>query len=298
MSSLTFASLLRAPNPGPMTLDGTNTWVLRGQGSAGAVVVDPGPANEGHLALIAATGPIEMIMLTHFHHDHTEGVDRLRELVGDVPVAAADPALCRHTAALRDGDRITAAGVTIEIIRAPGHTSDSVCLLVTGGAERGVCTGDTILGRGTTVVSWPDGNLGDYLATLDKLSMLDGVLTLTGHGPVRADCGQVAREYRAHRDERLVQVGAALAAGARTPAEVVSHVYPELDEVLRPAAESTVRSALDYLDLTLNQALDPTLDATLDATLDPTRDATLDPALNPALDPAFEPMADPTLDPT
>jgi glyoxylase-like metal-dependent hydrolase (beta-lactamase superfamily II) len=247
MSSLTFASLRQAPNPGPMTLDGTNSWLLRGSGSASAVVVDPGPADEGHLASIAAAGSIEMIMLTHFHHDHTEGVGRLLELVGDVPVTAADPALCRGIGPLRHGDRITAASVTIEVIAAPGHTADSVCLLVASGTERYVCSGDTILGRGTTVVSWPDGNLADYLATLDKLSTLDGVPVLTGHGPVRPDCGHIAREYRAHRDERLVQVRAALAAGAQTPTDVVAYVYPDLEAVLRPAAESTVRSALAYL---------------------------------------------------
>jgi glyoxylase-like metal-dependent hydrolase (beta-lactamase superfamily II) len=263
MSSITFASLRQAPNPGPMTLDGTNSWLLRGPGSASAVVIDPGPADEGHLASIAAAGPIQMIVLTHFHHDHIEGVDRLLELVGDVPVSAADPALCREVGPLRDGDRITSAGVTIEVIAAPGHTADSVCLLVTNGAERCVCSGDTILGRGTTVVSWPDGNLADYLVTLDKLSTLDGVPVLTGHGPVRPDCGQIAREYRAHRDERLVQMRAALAAGARTPADIVARVYPDLEAALRPAAESTVRSALAYLDPSLAATAEtPTLGPT------------------------------------
>src|SRR5215475_3608616 len=111
-----FASLLRAPNPGPMTLDGTNTWVLRGPGSGTAVVVDPGPADEGHLAAVAAAGPIELIMLTHRHLDHSEGVPRLLELLDGVPVAAADPALCRGAPPLTDGDRIEAAGVTIEVI--------------------------------------------------------------------------------------------------------------------------------------------------------------------------------------
>ncbi len=270
MSSLTFASLRQAPNPGPMTLDGTNSWLLRGPGSTSAVVVDPGPSDEGHLASIAAAGPIEMIMLSHFHHDHTEGVGRLLELVGDVPVTAADPALCRGIGPLRDGDRITAAGVTIEIIGAPGHTADSVCFLVTSGSQRCLCSGDTILGRGTTVVSWPDGNLADYLGTLDKLSTLDGVPVLTGHGPVRPDCGEIAREYRAHRDERLVQVRAALAAGAQTPADIVAHVYPDLEAVLRPAAESTVRSALAYLRPETDASGDPSRGPGLYQTLDPT----------------------------
>jgi glyoxylase-like metal-dependent hydrolase (beta-lactamase superfamily II) len=137
--------------------------------------------------------------------------------------------------------------VTIEVIATPGHSSDSVCLLVSAGADRGVCTGDTILGRGTTVVAWPDGDLGDYLASLDRLAALDGIPALTGHGPVRPDCGEIAREYRAHRDERLVQVRAALAGGARTPAEVVAYVYPDLEPALVPAAEWTVRAALAHL---------------------------------------------------
>jgi glyoxylase-like metal-dependent hydrolase (beta-lactamase superfamily II) len=286
MSSLTFASLRQAPNPGPMTLDGTNSWLLRGSGSASAVVVDPGPADEGHLASIAAAGPIQMIMLTHFHHDHTEGVERLLELAGDVPVTAADPALCRGAGPLRDGDRITAAGLTIEVLAAPGHTADSVCLLVTNGTERSVCSGDTILGRGTTVVSWPDGNLGDYLVTLDKLSTLDGVPVLTGHGPVRPDCGQIAREYRTHRDERLVQVQAALAAGARTPADVVAHVYPDLEAVLRPAAESTVRSTLAYLVPNHGRSYDAS--GPSDDALGPSYDAS-GPSRGPSLDQTLDP---------
>jgi glyoxylase-like metal-dependent hydrolase (beta-lactamase superfamily II) len=273
-----------------MTLDGTNSWLLRGPGSASAVVVDPGPADEGHLAKIAAAGAIEMIMLTHFHHDHTEGVDRLLELVGDVPVTAADPALCRGIGPLRDGDRITAAGVAIEVIAAPGHTADSICLLATFGTERCVCSGDTILGRGTTVVSWPDGNLADYLVTLDKLSALDGVPVLTGHGPIRPDCGQIAREYRAHRDERLVQVRAALAAGAQTPSDIVDHVYPDLEAALRPAAESTVRSALAYLVPGRGQGGDPDSGQSADPERCPSRD--------PECGPSRAPSVPQTLDPT
>jgi len=246
MSSLAFASFLRAPNPGPMTLDGTNTWILGAPGSASVAVVDPGPPDRDHLKAIEAAGPIELILLTHRHLDHCEGVDGLLERTGSVPVAAADPALCRGVAPLRDQDRIEVAGVTIEVLATPGHSSDSVCLLATAGADRGVCTGDTILGRGTTVVAWPDGDLGDYLATLDRLATLDGVPALTGHGPVRPDCGKIAREYRAHRDERLVQVRAALSDGARTPADVVAYVYPDLEPALVPAAEWTVRAALAY----------------------------------------------------
>jgi len=231
-----------------MTLDGTNTWVLRGLGSGTAIVVDPGPADEGHLAAVAAAGPVELIVLTHRHLDHSDGVERLRELLDGVPVAAADPTLCRDAAPLTDGDRIDAAGVTIEVIATPGHTADSVSFVVSAGVDRGICTGDTILGRGTTVVAWPDGNLADYLATLDRLARFDGVPVLTGHGPLLPDCGEIARAYRAHREERIVQVRAALANGARTPADVVAQVYPDLEPALVPAAEWTVRAALAYLE--------------------------------------------------
>jgi len=273
-----------------MTLDGTNTWVLAGPGAAGSAIVDPGPPDDTHLRAILDAGPIEAIILTHRHLDHSESVDRLLELLGrPVPVFAADAALARDTTPLRDGDRYTLGGVAIEVLGTPGHTADSVCLFAStaeastgqastgqastgeasiaeasiaeagdsaggrsegggSGGERAVLTGDTILGRGTTVVAWPDGDLGDYLASLRRLGALDGVPVLPGHGPVLADCGQVAREYLAHREARLVQVRAALDAGARSPAEVVSRVYPDLEPALVPAAEWTVRAALAYLD--------------------------------------------------
>lgn len=240
--------LLRAPNPGPMTLDGTNTWVLRVPGARGCVIVDPGPADETHLAAIVAAGPVETILITHRHPDHVEGIDQLVAALGGRPVRAADQAFCREAGPLRDGERLTHAGLTIDVLATPGHTSDSICLLVEGAGERAILTGDTILGRGTAVIAWPDGDLGDYLSSLDRLSAITSVPVLPGHGPELPDCGQVAAEYRAHREDRLVQVRGALAAGMRTPAEVVTHVYPDLDPILIPAAEWTVRAALAYLD--------------------------------------------------
>jgi len=251
-----FATLLRAPNPGPMTLDGTNTWVLRARAGLPAVVVDPGPADDGHLTAILAAGPIGAIIVTHRHLDHVEGIRPLEARLGNgggdldsVPVYAADPAHSIGTDPLRDGDKLTLAGLDIEVLAAPGHTADSVCLLVSDACgERAVFTGDTILGRGTAVVAWPDGDLGDYLGTLDRLSAYPRIPVLPGHGPELPDCGEIARAYRAHRDDRIVQVRGALAAGARTPAEVVAQVYPDLEPALVPAAEWTVRAALAYLD--------------------------------------------------
>jgi glyoxylase-like metal-dependent hydrolase (beta-lactamase superfamily II) len=263
-----------------MTLDGTNTWVFRAPTASASVVVDPGPADEGHIDAIVGTGPIEAIFVTHRHLDHAGGLDLLTSKI-DVPVRAMDPAICRDAPPLQDGDVLTQAGLRLEVIATPGHTSDSMCLLVSddaddrvltprtvaagaGGAdsaaasavavahdaERAVFTGDTILGRGTTIVAWPDGDLGNYLSSLVRLGTLAGVPVLPGHGPDVADCAAIASAYLAHRLERLDQVRAALADGWRSPADVVAAVYPDLEPQLVPAAEWTVRAALAYLDAT------------------------------------------------
>ncbi|MFD0788633.1 MBL fold metallo-hydrolase, partial [Micromonospora azadirachtae] len=175
--------------PGPMTLDGTNTWVLRAPGAEHAVVVDPGPADEAHLAAIAAHGPIALVLITHGHADHTEGAPRLGDLLGNVPVRAVDPAHTINGRPLGADPAPEVPGLTVRVVRTPGHTGDSVCLLVEHGDERVVLTGDTILGRGTTVVAHPDGHLGDYLTSLELLSTYRGVPALPGHGPALADCG-------------------------------------------------------------------------------------------------------------
>ncbi|MEU3453104.1 MBL fold metallo-hydrolase [Micromonospora sp. NPDC006766] len=238
--------LLLAPNPGAMTLEGTNTWVLRAPGAKHAVVVDPGPADEEHLAAIAAYGPVGFVLITHGHPDHTEGSARLSELLGGVPVRAADPA---HTIG---GEPLTPAaaldaGLTIRLLSTPGHTADSVCFLVEHGDERVILTGDTILGRGTTVVAHPDGHLGDYLSSLELLSTYRGIPALPGHGPALADCGAAAEFYLAHRRARLDQVRAAVAGGATTAPEVVATVYADVDRSLWWAAEWSVRAQLEYL---------------------------------------------------
>jgi glyoxylase-like metal-dependent hydrolase (beta-lactamase superfamily II) len=237
-----WATLVRAPNPGPMTLDGTNTWVLRAPGAGPAVVVDPGPADEQHLrAVAAAAGPVAKVLLTHGHPDHVDGLDRFRELTGaPLLTVASEPLLAANGEPL--------AGLAITVLPTPGHTADSVCLLVDGAGQRAVLTGDTILGRGTTVVAWPDGNLGDYLASLRRLTELAGWPVLPGHGPALADCGAAAGHYLAHRQARLAQVAAAVAAGAGTAAEVVAVVYADIDPALRPAAEWSVQAQLAYLD--------------------------------------------------
>jgi glyoxylase-like metal-dependent hydrolase (beta-lactamase superfamily II) len=238
-----------APNPGPMSLDGTNSYVIAAPGSETVVVVDPGPLDDEHLRELAGTGRVQLVILTHHHPDHTEAAEEFHRLTG-APVRARDAALCLGAPALEDGERLEAAGVRIEVLATPGHTADSICLHLPDDGEHGsVLTGDTILGRGTTVIVFPDGRLGDYLASLARLEALGPATVLPAHGPVLPDLSAIARAYRAHREERLDQVRAALARlGQDAPvAAVTDAVYSDIDPSVRGAAENSVAAQLDYL---------------------------------------------------
>jgi glyoxylase-like metal-dependent hydrolase (beta-lactamase superfamily II) len=244
------ASVLLAENPSPMTLDGTNTWVLRAPGEEACVVVDPGEEDDVHLRRVAAQGPVELVLLTHRHHDHAGGARRFAELTG-APVRALDRSLVLGSEALGDGDVVAAAGIELRVVATPGHTSDSLSFLLDGpDAGPAVLTGDTILGRGTTVIAHPDGALGPYLDSLRRLAELaPATAVLPGHGPELPDAHTVATAYLAHREERLEQVRDALArlGPGATPRQVVEVVYADVDQVLWPAAELSVRAQLDHL---------------------------------------------------
>jgi glyoxylase-like metal-dependent hydrolase (beta-lactamase superfamily II) len=243
------AAVVLAPNPGPMTLDGTNTWVLRAPGAQRCVVVDPGPLHEGHLAEVAALGPVDVVLLTHGHADHSEGARRFAELTG-APVRALDPAHRLGSEGLGEGDVVATAGVELHVLATPGHTSDSLSFVLRGdGAPDAVLTGDTVLGRGTTVVAHPDGVLSDYLASLRRLQHLGDAAVLPGHGPELPSAGAAAAHYLAHREQRLEQVRAAVASGATSARAVVEVVYADVDRVLWPAAELSVRAQLAHLGL-------------------------------------------------
>jgi glyoxylase-like metal-dependent hydrolase (beta-lactamase superfamily II) len=248
------ARCVLAPNPGPMTLNGTNTWLIAEPGSDTAFVVDPGPDDQAHLsrvsALAATAGQrVTRILLTHGHPDHSAGAARLAAMTG-APVAAADPAhrIGRGGGGLGPGDVLTGAGCEVRVVPSPGHTADSVCLLLP--ADGALLTGDTVLGRGTTVIAG-DGSLADYLASLDRLRALaDSArlrMLLPGHGPLLPDPAGALDFYLAHRRQRLEEIRAALAAGDRTVDEIVARVYADVDRSVWPAARWSVRAQLGYL---------------------------------------------------
>lgn len=240
-----------APNPGPMSLHGTNSYVIAAPGATGTVVVDPGPLDEPHLQELAEAGAVELILITHRHADHTAAAARFAELTG-APVRAKDPAHCHGGKPLVDGEIIHAAGAEIRVLATPGHTSDSVCFHLPQDGSRGsVLTGDTILGLGTTVLDYPDGTLGDYLASLDRLERLGPATVLPAHGPMLPALDTIVRAYRDHREDRLGQIRSALenlGSGAEVT-EVADAVYAAVDPAVRPAAELSVAAQLHYLRL-------------------------------------------------
>ncbi|MDJ0350116.1 MBL fold metallo-hydrolase [Cryobacterium sp. PH29-G1] len=237
---------LLAPNAGPMTLDGTNSYLIGAPASPSVVVVDPGPLHEGHLATLAAAGQVELVLITHRHADHTAASARFAELTG-APVRALDAAYCVNGAPLIAGELIMLADTSIRVLATPGHTDDSVCLHLPGDGPTGsVLTGDTVLGRGTSII---DGELADYLASLEALRDLGPALVLPAHGPVLPDLAAICTAYLAHRHGRLDQVRAALATlgSDASVAQVTDLVYADTDAAVRFAAEASVRAQLVYL---------------------------------------------------
>lgn len=235
--------LVRAPNPGPMTLTGTNTYIVRGGGAT--VIVDPGPDLDAHLEALPET--IDLILVTHRHRDHLGAAVPLAVRTG-APIRAIDPALCRDAEALRDEERIELGTVRLDVVATPGHTSDSVAFIAPDAGA--IFTGDTLLGGSSTVLDHPDGTLADYLATLERLGTLDAGLRIhPGHGEPGAALGtEVARTLR-HRHARLAQVREAVAQlGPDADVEsVLEVVYAEAPPRVLGAARMSLAAQLAYL---------------------------------------------------
>jgi glyoxylase-like metal-dependent hydrolase (beta-lactamase superfamily II) len=256
------ATWLLAPNPGPMTFDGTNSWVLHEPGRRGAVIVDPGPDDPGHLGALVALaqelgGEVTAILVTHGHSDHTGGVAETARRTG-APVLCARRRLADTV--LRPGP-LTLAGLRIEVLATPGHSSDSLSFHLPD--ERSMVTGDTVLGRSAPVILDPDGRVDAMLTSLEAITRVlggargnrgnggrageAGPVILPGHGPLVLEPASQLTLAVAAREARLAQAEAAVDAGCRTVSAVAMSMYGPFDERIRPGIEATARAHLRYL---------------------------------------------------
>ena len=227
---------LLAPNPGPFTLDGTQTYLL-----GDTAVLDPGPAIESHVDAIRAAMPqLRTILITHRHADHAPAALPLKAATG-ARIIAPRNVLDEVDQRVSGGEVLSIEGEQIEVIATPGHTNEHVCYLT---SEGDLFTGDTILGFGTTTIFPPDGHMGDYLRSLRTLRARNPKRIYPAHGPVREDAVALIDEYIAHRLAREQQVLEAMNAGAKTPAEMRARIYPTLDARLHQAAEIQIEAHL------------------------------------------------------
>ncbi|NNM96509.1 MAG: MBL fold metallo-hydrolase [Candidatus Dormibacteraeota bacterium] len=235
----TSLTLVRAPNPGPLTGPGTNTWIF---GLDEVVVIDPGPLDEEHLRRVvdaaAQVGRVAAVLCTHHHEDHQEGALRLTELTG-APLAVFHRRADRvGNLPLHDQDRILAGRTELVAIHTPGHSSDHLCFLAE--RERLLFTGDLVL-SGTTSVIWPpDGDMGQYLDSLARVSELAVDRLLPGHGEPIDNPGAALETLIRHRQEREAEVLRAFRDGPRRPADLVPELYAGYPEEVLPYAGQTV----------------------------------------------------------
>ena len=239
-----------APNPSGMTLDGTNTYVVGAPGGGQAVLVDPGPDDPAHLAAVESAlatrgARCVAVLVTHHHGDHAEAARPWGARFGaEVAAGDADVAGPRGRV-LEHGDRLTLAGTTIGVVATPGHTADHLAFRLESGT---VLVGDHVLGRGTSVVTYPEGDVVAYLESLRRVHDLGPSALYCGHGPeLTEDPGAVLDFYLAHRAYRESQVLAALAVGPRTVEELVAGIYADVPRQLWPAAAQSTRATLQKL---------------------------------------------------
>ncbi len=222
-----------APNPGPMTYHGTNTWLVDGPG--GATVIDPGPDDAAHVAAIVRAGPVARILLTHTHPDHVDAAPALQAATGAPTFGWGQPwhKTFRPDHAVADGE--TLAGLTA--LHTPGHASDHLCFIWRDGV---VFTGDHVMSWNTSIVSPPDGDMAAYMAGLRVLLARDDRLYLCGHGPPLPEPLALVRAMLNHRAGREAAVLGSLSGEPVSAMQIVEQLYAELAPGLKKAAERTV----------------------------------------------------------
>ena len=231
-----------APNPGIRELEGTNTWIV---GDAPAIVLDPGPDHAGHLSEIARTaGAVGAIALTHDHPDHAPGALPLGATTG-APVFAARPA--ERMERIRDGEQVSAGTTSLSVVATPGHTPDHLAFFAAGTGS--LFTGDAVLGRGTSVIDPPEGDLAAYLRSLRRMRELAPRTIYPGHGPVVLRAIAKLDEYLEHRAMRDEQIVTALGDGWRTPEELVAEIYADHPPEVHELAARSVLAHLRKLEV-------------------------------------------------
>jgi glyoxylase-like metal-dependent hydrolase (beta-lactamase superfamily II) len=227
-----------APNPGPYTGPGTNTWLV----DAGPVlvVIDPGPDDDSHLTAIERKlggATVGVVLVTHSHPDHLPLAERL---------AAAHKASIRRYPDLGDGDVVRAGTLNLTALYTPGHSADHLCFWIA--EDRALFTGDLVLGKGSSMVTYPEGDVAAYLRSLERVAALGPRILFPGHWDPVTDAAGKLEEYRTHRLEREAQVLAEVRRGPGTARELTRRVYgPEVGEELLAAAEMTMRAHLKKL---------------------------------------------------
>jgi glyoxylase-like metal-dependent hydrolase (beta-lactamase superfamily II) len=227
-----------APNPGPMTLEGTNTYLY---GADPCVAIDPGPEDEGHLEAISAAaaerGGIGLVLLTHSHGDHAAGAERLAAAAGVEAAGGDAPSVLLPSGGETHG--------SLRVLATPGHAADHVCFL----SEEGVCfSGDLVLGLGSTIVPPGDGSLAAFMSSLRLLQGEEIELIAPGHGPWVTDPAAKLVEYVEHREMRERRLLAALDRGERSRAALLTEAWDDVPIELLPMAAMAMEAHLEKLE--------------------------------------------------
>ena len=231
-----------APNPGIRELEGTNTWIVGGQP---AIVIDPGPEDAGHLnEIVRSAGLVGAIALTHDHPDHAPGALPLASVTG-APVFAARPAGGMRR--IRDGETVNAGSASLTVLATPGHTPDHLAFHASSASS--LFTGDAVLGRGTSVIDPPEGDLTAYLRSLRRMRDLAPRTIYPGHGPVVLRAMAVLDEYLEHRAMREHQILKALEGAWRSIDELVGEIYADYPSEVHALASRSVLAHLLKLEV-------------------------------------------------